>query len=402
MKSNVLYVEASCAGTIGGSHHSLFFLLREIDKSRYTPHVVFYENNNLLSRYQQITENIHILSPPSSFRLWGELPDSLVFLNPIRQKVNSVVNFFVSVALPSVKRARWLKKQRIDLVHLNNNPYLSDWVLGCKLAGIPCVAHYRGLRKRTEWLSVAVASRVGRIICISQAVYDVLRSSGCKVEQLRLVHNGIDPDYFKPSSSTDEFRNKIHIKQDDFVIGIVGNIKEWKGQMIFVQSMIKVLRNHHHVTALLVGGVSDGDQGYYAEIKKRIEEKGFGEQIRFTGYTDVVADYVNVMDLVVHASVAPEPFGRVLIEAMVLGKPVIGARGGGVIEILDEPRCGLTFEPGNADDLTEKIEYLINNPDVCKKMGAFARQRVFDCFHVKTNAEKTSNVYKELLKTPDQ
>ena len=145
MKSNVLYVEASCAGTIGGSHHSLFFLLREIDKSRYTPHVVFYENNNLLSRYQQITENIHILSPPSSFRLWGELPDSLVFLNPIRQKVNSVVNFFVSVALPSVKRARWLKKQRIDLVHLNNNPYLSDWVLGCKLAGIPCVAHYRGL-----------------------------------------------------------------------------------------------------------------------------------------------------------------------------------------------------------------------------------------------------------------
>jgi glycosyltransferase involved in cell wall biosynthesis len=87
---------------------------------------------------------------------------------------------------------------------------------------------------------------------------------------------------------------------------------------------------------------------------------------------------------------------------MVLGKPVIGARGGGVIEILDEPRCGLTFEPGSVDDLTEKIEYLINNPGVCKKMGAFARQRVLDRFHVKTNAEKTANVYKELLKTPDQ
>jgi glycosyltransferase involved in cell wall biosynthesis len=309
VKSNVLYVEASCVGTIGGSHHSLLFLLREIDKSRYTPHVVFYERNNLLSQYQQITENIHILSPTSSFRLLGEPPNSLAFLNPIRRKVNSFVNFFVSVVLPAVKRARWLKRQRIDLVHLNNNPYLSDWVLGCKLAGIPCVAHYRGLRKRTERLSVAVASRVDRIICISQAVYDVLRSSGCKVEQLRLIHNGIDPEYFKPSSSADKFRSKIHINQNDFVIGIVGNIKEWKGQMIFVQSMIRVFRNHHHVTALLVGGVSDADQGHYAEIKERIKEKGLEERIRFTGYTDVVADYVNVMDLVVHASVAPEPLG---------------------------------------------------------------------------------------------
>lgn len=397
MKHNILYVEASCVGTIGGAHHSLYFLLREIDSSKYAPHLVFYEHNELLSRYEQITGNIHILSPPSSFRLWDELPRGLYFLNPVRLKVNSLVNFVVSVLFPAVKRACWLKKHKIDLVHLNNNPYMSDWVLGCKLARIPCVAHYRGLRKRTDWLSRSVVSRVDRIICISQAVYDVLLSSGCKVEQLRLVHNGIDPDYFKPSLSAEKFRNKINLEENNFVIGIVGNIKEWKGQMVFVQSIIKLLQKYDHIVALLVGGVSDTDQGYYSQIQTLINEQGVSDQIRFTGYTDAVPDYVNVMDVVVHASVAPEPFGRVLIEAMVLEKPVVGSRGGGVIEILDEPHSGLTFDPGNADDLSNKIEYLLTHPDVCKKMGTAARQRVFECFHVKENAKKTTEVYQELL-----
>ena len=115
-----------------------------------------------------------------------------------------------------------------------------------------------------------------------------------------------------------------------------------------------------------------------------------------TGYRSDVADCVNALDVMIHASTDPEPFGRVLLEGMALRKPLVASRGGAVPEIVVDGETGLLFEPGDADDLDHALGDLVGNTGRRNRMGEAGYRRLIDEFGLDRNVERTQNLYRSL------
>ena len=106
---------------------------------------------------------------------------------------------------------------------------------------------------------------------------------------------------------------------------------------------------------------------------------------------------MSALDVVLHTSIDPEPFGRVLIEAMALEKPLIGARAGAVPEIVEEGVTGLLFTPGDQNDLTDKVLTMLRGPTFARAMGQRGRERLEERFHINSNVRSTERLYDSIL-----
>jgi glycosyltransferase involved in cell wall biosynthesis len=116
-----------------------------------------------------------------------------------------------------------------------------------------------------------------------------------------------------------------------------------------------------------------------------------------TGFKRDVANYINGLSVQIHASIAPEPFGRVLLEGMALGKPLVASNGGAVPEIVVDRETGLVFEPGNAEELADRVATLLEDPPLASRYGAAGRARLESAFSIAHNAERTQALYDRVL-----
>jgi glycosyltransferase involved in cell wall biosynthesis len=312
--------------------------------------------------------------------------------------LQSSINFFRFLILQTVKFSIYLKKNHINLVHLNNSVSQGHgWILAANLTGTHCIAHERSAKLDYTNLSRFFAGRLDAVICISDAIRRKMEKCGFDNENLVTIHNGLDPNRFQVRHDAKTIRTTHHIGDKDPLIGIVGNIKSWKGQDIVVQATAEVKKLYPNIKCLIIGDTAASDRPYLHRVEQLIRDLYLSETIIFTGFQMNIPDYVNALDIVVHASTLGEPFGRVLLEAMALEKPLIGSRGGAVPEIIDEPRTGLMFEPGNHNDLARSITQLLENPDMAKAMGKKGRIRLIEHFHISKNLERTQQLYRSIL-----
>lgn len=396
----ILYCESNRDGTVGGSFRSLLYLAEGVDRLRYQPLVIFYREHSLLDEYRKAGLRTEVWSLPEPIRI--------PFASSRRQKRNLLVrvlgvlqrlaNFFQFVVVQAIRHAVYLRRHRIDLVHLNNSILRNhDWMLAALIANVRCVTHERGLKTHYPWLARFFAKRLDAVVCISQAVRDNLVARGVSGERLVIVHNGLDPERVRPVRDAAEVRAELGIGTDQPVLGILGNIRRWKGQETVVRAAAKIREQVPNVVCLLVGDTADADRTYEERLREIIHEERLEHHVLFTGYKKNVADYLNIMDIVVHASIDPEPFGRVLIEAMAMRKPVVGARGGAVPEIVVHGETGYLFTPGDWVDLATHATVLMRDPELCRRMGESGYRRMVSDFHIRTNVERTQVVYARVL-----
>jgi glycosyltransferase involved in cell wall biosynthesis len=393
----VLYTEGNVDGTVGGSYYSLLYLLEGLDRSRITPTLVLRCDVPLVDRFRRTVGNVRLMKTKRPFSFGAKARTSVPALRlalSVVQRTANVIKFYVLV----LKLAWGLRRDRVQLVHLNNSVISNhDWMLASMLARVPCVTHERGLNETYSGMARWCAPRLAAILCISQAVFDKLVEHKVAGDNLHLVPNGLDPDQFLPKRSAGEVRRTFGIADDQRVIGLVGNIREWKGQEIVIRALARVTAAIPNVTCLFVGEAAAGDEGYIARLHGLVAELGLERQVVFTGYCDNVADLVNVMEVSVHASVAPEPFGRVILEAMALRKPVIGSRGGAITEIVEEGVTGFTFPPRDADTLASHVTHLLQHPDAARALGEAGYQRLTSLYHVSSNVRRTMAIYADVL-----
>jgi glycosyltransferase involved in cell wall biosynthesis len=181
------------------------------------------------------------------------------------------------------------------------------------------------------------------------------------------------------------------------VIGILGNIREWKGQETVVRATAQLRSKFPNIVCLLVGDTAQADSHYEVMLRKFIAEHGLERNVLFTGYKKHVADYIQIMDIVIHASIDPEPFGRVLIEAMAMRKPLIGSHGGAVPEIVEQGVTGMTFTPGDSQALAQYVTQLLSDTASRREMGERAFARLTEHFHVQANVARTQEIYERLF-----
>lgn len=222
-----------------------------------------------------------------------------------------------------------------------------------------------------------------RVLAISQVVRDALIELGVKENKVSMVHNGVITGGRGAPADRDETRGAWGVPPHAPLVGMVGRLVGWKGPDCFIEAAAAVAVGLPEAFFMLVGDAIFGEKAYLGELKAMAAARGLEGRVIFTGFRDDVEDIIASMDVLVHASVLPEPFGLVLIEAMAQGLPVVATRGGGVGEIVQDGVTGVLVPPRDAAAMAEAISGLLGDPSRAKAMGEAGRRVVAERFELR-------------------
>jgi glycosyltransferase involved in cell wall biosynthesis len=403
----ILYVEQNVDGTTGGSYRSLLYLLKGLDKNVYSPIVAFYREHELLADYQAAGCRTMILSHPRAMDLaspvlrLGAVGRALAPLARVVQKAWNLV--WVSGS-QLVRGLVLLRRQRVDVLDLNNGVTVgTELLVASKLLGIPCVIHQRGITHVPRWCAW-LTRHADHVICVSDAARDNLVAHGLLPERVTAVHSGINPEELrrKIRRTPRQVRASLGIPDSALVVGLAGMIRLWKGQMVLVKAMAGLHRQHPHVHALIMGGVSDNDpsdRAYLEEIRAYMATHDLDKCITLLDYQPNAPEFLQIFDVMVHTAIDPEPFSRVVIEGMALGRPIVASATGGTPEAVEDGITGFLVPAGDADALADRIALLIQQPELRATLGSAALARVETRFHIDRHVGRTQDIYAALSRT---
>lgn len=401
----VLYVEQNRDGTVGGSYRSLLFLVQGLDRQAYTSVVAFYREHELLDDFR--------LAGCRTLLLWH--PHSIDLCTPLRRigtagrlaalpvrLLQKLMNFcWVSVSL-FVRNLMLLWRERIDLLHLNNGVGVGlEFLLAAKLLGLKCVVHQRGIHRVPSWCSW-LARRADHVICVSEAARQNLIDHGLALEQCTTIHNGIDFDALFRQIRRDPtaVREALGLTPQTAVVGLAGMIRPWKGQFVLVKAIDRLTRAHPTMKVIIMGGVSDQDPrdaAYLDEIRAFIRERGLDNSIIILGHQPNALEFLQIFDIMVHAAIDPEPFSRVVIEGMALGRAIVASSTGGTPEAIQDGVSGFLVPPDDPDSLADRIDLLLRRPDLREAFGGAARETVVRKFLIQHHVARTQAIYDSLI-----
>jgi glycosyltransferase involved in cell wall biosynthesis len=400
----VLLVEASSGGIVGGSLTGLVHQVRGMH-GLWRPVMALYEPKSIERELNQNGVRVFHVSrwrlPKQHALQSAEAYHQVRRLGTVRGAMHLGRQLARTVAeeMPAALRlARVIRAERADLVHLGNGIRANfDGILACWLTRTPCVVHVKGFEKYGARERFA-ARHVGAVVCMTEAVREHCRRGGIEPRRMEVIYDALAPEHFRPSRERAEMRRSLGLDADEVAFGIVGGIQEWKGQRLVIDAFARLRRSRPQARCLVVGGVHRAGQQYFRELEDAVRDLGLGEAVSFTGFRSDVPDVVNALDVLVHASVRPEPFGRVLLEAMLLGKPVVGAAAGGVPEFVDAGRTGLLFPPGDAEALAARMGELAGDDALRERLGAEARREALERFSLRRHVDTLTSLYDSIAK----
>jgi glycosyltransferase involved in cell wall biosynthesis len=242
------------------------------------------------------------------------------------------------------------------------------------LAGIPAVYFQRGLPDSSMIDRLCRSLPAAGALCCSDYV--------ARLQQERISYRAIgipspaDIDRFAAirSVSSESLKAKFGFAPKQPLVGIVGRLQRWKGVHVFVEAMTEVFENIPICQAVIVGGPHDLEPDYAIWLAAEIQRRGLEDRVRMVGKQRNVPEWMQAMDVIVHAS-DREPFGIVVVEAMALGKPVIATKPGGPEEIIEHKKSGLLIPFNDPHALAGAVLFYLHHPAVAREMGETARQR---------------------------
>lgn len=282
----------------------------------------------------------------------------------------------ITIVLPRVHQLRRLIQVKgVNLVHTNNALIENrDAILAARWAGIPCVAHVRRFQQVgpfERWL----ASGLDGIVYISQAVAENHHEQGIHSRRDRIIYDGLAPETFVPPTPEvrEQVRHEFGVVSDAPLIGVAGRLTRWKGQDVFLQAFAQVHAQMPEARTLIIGDGGPGDEAFVTELTRCRDALGLGHSVIFAGERRDVSRLMQGLDLLVHSSIEPEPFGLVIIEGMAAALPVIATRGGGAVEVVRIGETGLLVPRGDAPAMAQAVISLLNDRERMKEMGKAAR-----------------------------
>ena len=394
-KKNILFCENNQDGTIGGSYYSLLFLVKGLDKDKFTPFVIFYSSHILIDDFIKTGAKVYILNKLKPV-VFSQAYHSIV--NLLLKIVYKIFNFFYCFLIPSLRYFIFLKKHKISIVHLNNSILFNqDWMLAAIMLDIPCITHERGINQSYSLSAKMFAKKLKAIICISKAVRRNMIDKGINPNNLKVIYNGLDPSSIQVVEDKSTIISKLEISHLSPLVGIIGNIKDWKGQDVVIKATALVKKKYPDVGCLIIGAVSKSDQYYFSKLHDLVNRLNLNKNVLFVGFQKNIADFLNSLDIVIHASILPEPFGRVILEAMASRKPIIATKIGAPPEIIENGKTGLLVAANNEIELSEAICKLWKNKDLIPKMVNSAYHRLIEKFSLRLNLQNTVQLYRKYL-----
>jgi glycosyltransferase involved in cell wall biosynthesis len=370
-------------GTVGGSHRCMFNLLRCLPRDEIRATAGFLGPNVYVEKYREIGIDVEILS----------FPAPILHGTPVIRKARNWYNLVHRVERHLMD---YLREKAYDIVVLNNSVYVSlPYVKACRRLGIPLAIYERGIARYAREHLVASA-HLAASIPVSDAVLENVKRSGFRTKLIKRIYDGIDTEAGEARRSPEQVRSDLGIPREARILGILGNVRFWKGQETFVESFRNIASRYPQAYGLIIGGWGEADREYYHSIRSLIARYGLEERVRLLGYRMDVPDLLGAIDVVVHASTKPEPFGMVLLEAMRAGKPVVAANIGGPVEILDGGACGLLVPPHDSEAIAAACARYLDNQAFADEMVRRGRERLKAEFDIRKTVDETVRLFREV------
>jgi len=270
--------------------------------------------------------------------------------------------------------ARRIEKLRPRVVYVNTLTGLSG-ALAAKWRRVPCIWHVRELfddvggEMHDPWPGGRAAVRrclarlADRVVVISEAVRENVLGPACRNKTV-LLPNAVDDRFFDVSLSQDEARRRLGLPSDRPIIGVPGTLRPVKGQDFFLEALPAVVARVPNVLAAITG---DGDPRYRDRLMGMVASAGLDSHVRFLGTVDDMPAFYRACDVICVPS-RSEPFGRVAIEAMAAGTPVVATAVGGLAETIRDGQNGLLVPFGQANELAQALLGLLNDADLRRRL----------------------------------
>ena len=375
------------AEDLGGAEKSLLEMTGRLDRDRFTPLLL----HTRAAKWMRTEECGHLERIPV-FSPGGVLERKRGNMSGL---LGNLRDLFAS-ARPVYRIVRSLKRHEADLVHTNS---LKAHLLGgmaARMARLPLIWHMRDLLEEGEGLGIvrqAATTCKPRVIAISEAV--ARQFDGLHVH-VDVVPNGIPLERFTPGEPPEQLRAEWAIEPGEQVVMCLARLTPWKGHRTLLQAFSQVAEQCPAARLLIVGEVAFWADEYGDELHALADRLGLNGRVIWAGFRSDVPELLRLADVLVLPS-RNEPFGRVLIEAMATGKPVVATSSGGAPEIVAAEETGLLVPPENADALAEALLRLLADEDLRRKLGGAGMERARLHFDVRRVVEQVQGIYEEML-----
>ena len=290
---------------------------------------------------------------------------------------------------------RWLLENPVDILHARSR--LPAWIAWLALHGLPA-------NKRPHFITTchgahsvnrysAIMARGEKVIAVSEFIREYLIDNyGLEQEAITLIPRGVDsqefPFGYRPTDDwMDAWQNTYPQLKDVPVLTLAGRLTRLKGHEAFIRLIASLNQSGNKVYGLIVGGEDPKRLAYAREIRELAASLA-GENIIFTGMRTDIRDIYAVSDIVYSLSSKPESFGRTVLEAIKLGRPVIGYDHGGVSEILRATFPQGLVAPQDAECLLKNTQNILSEQPVLEATAKFDIQSTMD---------KTLDLYKSVV-----
>jgi glycosyltransferase involved in cell wall biosynthesis len=302
--------------------------------------------------------------------------------------------------------ARLIAAENVALVHARSRAPAIAALWAARRQGVKCVTTYHGAYSENfpgKRFYNSVMARGDRVIAISHFVAGLIRARhGVPPERLRIIPRGVDPRRFDPARVPPEapaaLRARLGIPEDMTVLLLPGRLRAWKGGGVALAALAQLDRPG--VGLLFVGG--GAEERFGRHLAAEAARLGLGGRVWFAGaIADMPAAFA-LAEVVLAPSLAPEAFGRTVIEAQAMGRVVIASAHGGAAETIEDGRTGFLVPPGEAEALAAAIARVLDlGPEGRAALGQAARKAVLARYTTRALQAATLAVYRELL-IPDQ
>ena len=265
--------------------------------------------------------------------------------------------------------------RRHDVVYANSQKAFVVAALATVIARRPLIwhlhdiidgAHFGAAQRR---LQVTLANRrATRVVVPSQAAADAFVAAGGRKDLVEVVPNGID--IVRDDHTRDQLRDELGLPQGPLV-GVFSRLAPWKGQHVVLQALSRLDGVH----CAIVGDALFGETDYAERLHKLVGDLGLESRVHFLGHRSDVPRLMRAVDVMVHPSVDPEPFGRTLVEAMLAGVPIVATDAGAAADILDAGAAGTLVPPNDPDALATAVSRVLGQPDALRAQLQYAATR---------------------------
>lgn len=370
---------------VGGSHISSCGLIRQLDRARFEPQILLQHPTGPIAE---------LLSDAGiGFERAPRTPEL-----EHGRSVGRATAFRLLAHVPAL--ARLLRRRKIDIVHCNDGRSLATWALPARLAGAKLLWHHRGSPRShgLRWLAPLLADRViavSRFAAPQPSLYSAARRT-------HVIHSPFDTDM---AHDREAARNVLmatvaNSRSETRFIAFSGALIARKRPLLFVEAIAALRRRMpgSDVRGVLLGESLDGMEH---QVSAKARELGIGNFIHILGFRTPGPFWLAGCDLLMVPAV-DEPFGRTLIEAMLVGTPVVATASGGNVEAIDDGRTGRLVPPEDADMLAAACRSLLIDPQLACAVAAAAKAEACSRYGETAHAEAVMAVYADLLSARGQ